>query len=446
MMTDVLKSIILDFQELRFPPSVPRRAQVVPVRGKATVCIGVRRSGKSTFMFQRIEALLAGGVARENTLYVNFFDDRLHGLDAGTLGLVTEAYFSIYPKKKGKERVYCFFDEIQVVSGWEPFVDRLMRSENCEVFLTGSSARMLSKEVATQMRGRALSWEIFPFSFSEFLDARGVDWQGALSTRKRLLVQQAFDEYWEVGGFPEVAVNGAAPGEPFAAMPPDLRMRTHQEYFHAVLYRDLIERHNVSNPKAVLDLARRMMENPASLYSINRLTEYLKSLGHSISKGTVGEYVQWFEDAYFLFSVRVFDASVARANTNPKKAYCVDHAMVRSVASGLLLNSGHLLENLVFNILRRRHEQVHYLKTRTGLEVDFVVAPRGKRRELVQVCETLVDPHTRARELKSLSAGMLELGITTALLVTRGETAEIEVEGGTVRVLPAWAFALEVEG
>jgi predicted AAA+ superfamily ATPase len=120
--------------------------------------------------------------------------------------------------------------------------------------------------------------------------------------------------------------------------------------------------------------------------------------------------------------------------------------MVRSVASGLLLNSGHLLENLVFNILRRRHEQVHYLKTRTGLEVDFVVAPRGKRRELVQVCETLVDPHTRARELKSLSAGMLELGITTALLVTRGETAEIEVEGGTVRVLPAWAFALEVEG
>ena len=144
------------------------------VPGKATVCIGVRRSGKSTFLFQVIQRLLDSGVPRENLLYLNFFDDRLHALRQDRLGLITEAYYSIYPEKKNTETVYCFFDEIQAVPGWEPFIDRLMRTEKCEVYLTGSSARMLSREIATQMRGRALSWELFPFSFQEFLDYKGI--------------------------------------------------------------------------------------------------------------------------------------------------------------------------------------------------------------------------------------------------------------------------------
>jgi len=194
-MIEILKEIILDFQEADLSTGVPRRIEVTPVAGKATVYIGVRRSGKSVFMFQLIKRLLDAGIPRQNILYLNFFDDRLYSLQHENPGVILEAYFSLYPEKKSTEKVYCFFDEIQVVSGWEPFIDRLMRTEKCEVTLTGSSAQMLSKEIATQMRGRALSWEIFPFSFREFLDFKGIISDGPLSTKKRLTIQKAFEEY-----------------------------------------------------------------------------------------------------------------------------------------------------------------------------------------------------------------------------------------------------------
>ena len=277
-MLETLKSIILDQQEAPLPTGLPRRLDIEPVPRKATVCIGVRRSGKSTYLFQVMDRLLRQGVSRENILYLNFFDDRLHGLDAASISLVTEAYYSLYPAKKGGGRVHCFFDEIQAVPGWEPFVDRLMRTENCEVWLTGSSARMLSKEIATQMRGRALSWEVFPFSFREFLDARGVDAAGSLSTKRRLLVQQAFDEYWETGGFPEVAAQPAVAGA-YTAMAPRLRVRTHQEYLQAILFRDLVERHDIAHPNALGDLVHRLLDNVASMYTINSLLGHLKALG-----------------------------------------------------------------------------------------------------------------------------------------------------------------------
>lgn len=194
---------------------------------------------------------------------------------------------------------------------------------------------MLSREIATQMRGRALSWEIFPFSFREFLDFRGIDGAGPLSTRRRLLVRKAFDDYWARGGFPEVA-----------GLDRRLRVKVHQECWGAMLFRDLVERHDVSHPRAVADLAHWLVDNTASLYSVNRLTGYLQSLGHRAPKSAVSDYLEWFEDALFLFTVRIYDASLARANTNPKKVYCVDHALVRSVGSGILVNAGHLLENL----------------------------------------------------------------------------------------------------
>ena len=431
-MRETLKALILDFQEAPLETGVPRRLKVRTVQGKATVLIGVRRCGKSTYAFQQVERLLGEGVPRENVLFLNFFDDRLAGLEREGLGLVTEAYFSLYPEKKGKETVHCFFDEIQAVSAWEPFVDRLLRTEKCRVTLTGSSARMLSKEVATQMRGRALSWELFPFSFREFLDAKGLESSGPLSTRKRLFVQKAFEDYLETGGFPEVI-----------GLDKGLRVKTHQEYFHAILYRDLVERHDIAHPKAVSDLARWLVDHTGSLYTGNSLTGYLKSLGHSAPKAAVSSFLEWFEDAYFLYSVSVFDASLARRNTNPKKVYCVDHSLVKSVSSGILVNSGHLLENLVFTSLRRAHPELYYYKTKSGREVDFVVPGRGRPRALVQVCESLVEPGTRKRETSALEAAMAETGLRAGTIVTKNESERIETDAGAIEVVPAWRFLLD---
>ena len=432
-MIEKLKAMILDFHESQLETGVPRRVSLQAVSGKASVCIGVRRSGKSTYLFQIMQRLLDRKVPRQNILYLNFSDDRLHGLDQAGIGLVAEAYYALFPEKKNAEMVYCFFDEIQSISGWEPFVDRLMRTEKCDVYLTGSSARMLSKEIATQMRGRALSWEIFPFSFREFLDYKGIASTGELSTKRRLLIQKAFEEYWQTGGFPEVL-----------SLTRQLRVKTHQEYFHAVLFRDLIERHDVAHPKAVNDLAHWLVNNIASPYSVNRLTGYLKSLGHNAPKSAVSDYLAWFEDAYFFFSVRIFDASLARSHTNPKKAYCVDHAMITSLSSGILVNSGHLLENLVFTALRRVFPEVFYYKSTTGLEVDFIVPSRVRPPTLIQVCESLAEPQTRKREVAALVAAMTELKIKSAIIVTRGGGDRIETDEGTIEVLPIWNFLLDL--
>lgn len=433
-MVEILKELILDFQEFDLVTGVPRRLKITPVIGKATVCIGVRRSGKSTFMFQLIKQLLDEGVPRQNILYLNFFDDRLHNLQHAGLGTILEAYFSLYPEKKNVEKIYCFFDEIQVIANWEPFLDRLLRTEKCEVFITGSSAQMLSKEIATQMRGRALSWEMFPFSFREFLDYKQIESDGTLSTKKRLIVQKAFEDYWQVGGFPEVA-----------GLNRQLRIKTHQEYFNALLFRDLVERHDISHPKAVTDLAHWLVDNTASLYSVNNLTGYLKSLGHKVPKTSVSDYLEWFEDAYFMFTVRIMDPSLARANTNPKKIYCIDHSLVNSVSSGILVNSGHLLENLVFTALRRVTPDIFYFKGKSGKEVDFAARILDRSWALVQVCESLADPQTRRRELSALADAMTELNLSSGTIVTRWEEQQIKTEQGMIDVVPAWRYLLNLQ-
>jgi hypothetical protein len=430
-MLDILKEMIVDAQEREFYTGVERDIKVSFLKGKATVCIGVRRSGKSTFGFQLIQKLINSGVSRKNILHINFFDNRIHNLRKDNLGAVTQAYYSLFPEKKNTETVYCFFDEIQVVEGWEQFVETILRTEKCEVFITGSSAKMLSKEIATQMRGRALSWELFPFSFKEYLRFKGIEVKKEQSSKNRLTVQKAFEEYLDCGGFPEVA-----------GLDRQLRIKIHQEYFNAILFRDLVERHDISHPKAVADLAQWLIDNNSSLYSINNLTGYLKNLNHNAPKSAVSEYIDWFEDAYFLFTVKIFDPSLARKNTNPKKIYCIDHSMVKSVSSGIMNNSGHLLENLVFLSIRRKTSDVYYYKTLSGKEVDFIAKTTDKKFVLIQSCESLADPVTRKRETAALIEAMSEMKLDKSVIVTKNEDGIIETESGQIQIIPAWKFLL----
>ncbi len=432
-MLETLKSIILDFQESKPETGVPRHLKIKEIPGKATICIGVRRSGKSTYLFQIMKRLFEKGVNPENILYMNFFDDRLHNLRRQGPGMIMEAYYSIYPEKKNSETVYCFFDEIQTVNNWEPFIDRVMRTEKCKVYITGSSANLLSKEIATQMRGRALSWEIFPFSFGEFLDYKQINIPDKISTKKRLIIQKAFEEYWETGGFPEVA-----------GLDPYLRVKIHQEYFSTILFRDLVERYDIAHPRAILDLAHKLINNAASLYSINSMAGYLKSLGHKAPKSAISNYFDWFEDAYFLFTVRIFDASYARSKTNPKKIYCIDHALVNSVASGILPNTGHLLENLVFTALRRITADIYYCKTKAGREVDFIALLNDRSRMLVQVCESLSDPKTGKREIDALVEAMKEYGLNKGIIVTKNEKEIIKINNKIIEIIPIWQFLLNL--
>ncbi|MCK4506503.1 MAG: ATP-binding protein [Candidatus Aegiribacteria sp.] len=432
-MLEKIKRIILDSQDFSVDTGVPRQINIESIPGKATICMGVRRCGKSTYMLQLIEQLLDKGVSAENILYINFFDDRLCNLTEDNMDLVLEAYYSLFPDKKNAETVYCFFDEIQVVKGWESFVDRILRTEKCEVYITGSSARMLSKEIASGMRGRSLSWELFPFSFEEYLSYRKISIQKHISTKGRFLIKNTFEEYLQCGGFPEVA-----------GLSSRLRVKIHQEYLHAVLFRDLIERYDISHPKAVFVLAQCLINRTASLYSLNKLYGFLQSQGHKVPKHSVADYLKWFEDSYFFFTVRLFDASLSRSNANPKKIYCIDHAMVTSTASGILVNSGHLLENLIFIAIRRTTESIFYYRTKNSLEVDFIVQMPDHSRKLIQASESLENPITKKREVKALTTAMKEQNLTTATIVTRNDTCTIETEAGVIQVIPAWKFLLEM--
>ncbi len=431
-MIETIKKLIIDFQEKQYCSGFPRSLKLEFVENKATVLIGVRCSGKSTFLLQEIDKLITQGVSKENIVFLNFFDDRLHPLRQGNLNQITEAYYSIYPEKKDQETIYYFFDEIQALPAWEPFVDRLMRTEKCRVYMTGSSAEMLSREIATQMRGRAISWELFPFSFSEFLNAKGLDHRQPYSTKKALQLQKAFEDYWVTGGFPEAI-----------GLSDDLRVKVHQDYFQTILFRDLIDRHNVAHPRALSDLAHRLIDNCASLYTINSLTGYLKSLSYKVPKTTVTDYLAWLQDAYFLFTTYIYDSSMARRNTNPKKIYAIDHALVASVSPGILINSGHLLESLTYITLRRGFREIYYYKTGSGKEVDFIVPRSSAQPLLIQAAETLADPKTKQHEIAALREAMSEQHATRGYIVTHREEETIQTVEGSIQVLPAWRFLLE---
>ena len=226
---------------------------------------------------------------------------------------------------------------------------------------------------------------------------------------------------------------------------PQIRVMIHQEYFKTMVFRDVVERNDALHPRAVRDAAYRLLNSAASLYTVNALTGYLKSLGHKASKTFVGDVLEWLEDAYALFTVRLFDASLSRQHANPKKIYAVDHALVRSTSSGVLVNSGHLLENLVFVDGRRRGRELHYYRTGGGREVDFVWRADDGVLDFVQVAESAPEGSvTRERELAALREALREKPHSRAWLVTRDdEDVSLATPEGPIRVLPVWRYLLD---
>ena len=284
--------------------------------------------------------------------------------------------------EEGRRDRALLFDEIQAAPGWEPFVDRLLRTERCQVRSHGMRRRNCCRGRSSRSRS------------------------GSTSTTGGSMAQAIFRPSGASRSSRHSTSTGS--GEAFPRSPDSAgicgsgSIRSTSTPFCFGIWSS-----GTTSPTRgpCPILAHRLVDDAASLYTVNSLTGYLKSLGHKVPKASVSEYLEWFEDAYFLFTVRIFDASAARRNANPKKVYCIDHALITSVASGILVNSGHLLENLVFTALRRRHPEIHYYRTRTGREVDFVVPRRGRQPMLVQACESLADPRTRKRETAALVSG-----------------------------------------
>ena len=413
-----------------------RDAALPAIPGKVHAVIGMRRAGKTTYLRQ-LQSQWRASVEPARVVYLNFEDDRLAGLPLEQLGMLLEEYYRSYPEWRGRETVWWLLDEIQVVNGWERFVRRLMDTERIEVVVSGSSARMLSREVHTSLRGRGTETVIRPFSFREFLRHRGEEPEGkarALTSAKRSRVERFFGEYLAAGGFPEA--QGLAAG---------LRVDLLQGYVDTVLFRDVVERRGVTQVAALRWLTRQCLKNPAGSFSVHRLHQDLKAQGLGVAKDALHAMVGHLEDAFLLRCVPLATESERRRNSNPRKIYPVDNGMIGAFDRTGRSNVGHALETVVLHELDRRQAEVGYVRTGTGHEVDFLARFHGGREELIQVCADTGPAETRERELQALEEALREHPrATPKLLVLNFEQLAVKVSPG-VTVQAAYQWLLDVD-
>lgn len=407
--TPILRQKIIDAQAAPLPQLTRRDVWRPAVAGKALAVIGMRRAGKTSFLWQLLSEHHAAGTPREGLLYFSFEDERLAGLQGADLDQLVQAYYRLHPQWRDQRRATFFLDEIQVVPGWEGFARRLLDSENVELVLSGSSAKLLSREVATSMRGRALEAVVTPFSLREALRHAGREpARPAARFTKAEHSQLEHDllHYLTVGGFPE-------------AQGLDARNRAALlgSYVDVVLLRDVLERHNLSQPQVLRWLVQQLLGNAAGSFSINKFHADLRSRGVPIAKDTLHHMLAHLEDAFLLHSVSLATDSVRRQQVNPRKVYPVDTGLMALFDRSGKPNTGHALEAAVLHELLRRGASVGYVLTPGGFEVDFLATLPGGEQWLVQVCHDLSDPQTLAREVRALQDARQERPQARCLLV-----------------------------
>lgn len=422
-MKQLFKKIITDFQESKIKPTVRRDMDIPLESGKIVSLVGVRRSGKTSLLYQIIESLRER-VSPASFVYVNFEDDRLFPLELPHLDELIEAYYELYPHNRDR-KVWLFLDEIQNVEHWELFVRRIFDTLNLEIFITGSSSKLLGADISTALRGRTIAYEVFPFSFREYLRHRDIE-VNVHSSRSSSFAANAFEDYILHGGFAETI-----------AATPDVRTRTLSDYADLIIYKDIVERHGIKNLALMKHLVKYCFTNMATSASMNKLYNDFKSQGFRLGKDTLFEYFSYLNDAYALFSVPVFRNSVREEQRNPKKIYGVDNGLKSIFDASLSPDYGRLYENATFLHLRRQTRDVFYFLQQQ--EVDFYCRIQG-RRIVANVCLDLDAPDTRKRELNGLAEALAYFDCDQGWLLTRSHEETVIHEGRTISILPLWKW------
>lgn len=417
-MRDLLKLLEGESAERGVPALTTRDSHIPMIPGKIAAILGMRRSGKTYFLYQQIRDLLAAGEPRSAILHVNFEDDRLLPLDHRKLASLLEAFWELHPENHDRE-VFLFLDEIQNVVDWPIVLRRFLDTRKVRICATGSSAKLLGAEIATSLRGRSLPCEMWPFSLFERLRYLGHDAPapGAPSgpaTRDRLSAM--LRTHLMEGGFPETI-----------SMRSDDRRRTLQSYVDVAILRDIVERHAIGNVSLIRYLIKTLITSAGARFSVNKFHKDVRSQGIEAGKNTVHTYLAYVEDAFLAFLVPLHTDSVRKRNVNPRKVYVVDPGLVRAF-SFPAHDLGPRFENLVYLDLRRRGCEIGYYITRSGFEVDFVArAPDGRTR-LYQAAYEASDPAVRERELRALDEAREELGLEGMLVTTENYVSEFLFE------------------
>lgn len=392
---------------------------------RAVVLSGPRRSGKTYLMYMGIEELLARKEDINSILYVNFEDLRLVGAASQDLNTLLEVFFEIYPDRN--EKTWLFLDEIQVIPDWERFVRTLVDMENVNVFVTGSSSKLMSKEIATSMRGRSLTYNVYPFSFAEVLKAGKFEYEEYLSSAQMGEIIQKLEDYVRYGGFPET-----------------VRYREEwdrilSEIVDVTIFRDIVERYDVKNIK-MLKLFLNAIFNSKE-FSIHKFYNFLKSQGYKVSKNTLYTYFGYFEDSFIVFPLKRFSYSYKNIESSISKMYLVDNGLLSLQG---IRDYGRLIENIVFIELKRRNKgDLFYYKSTSGREIDFTIKEGKNVSELIQVCYLLDDFVTKEREVRALLQGSEELKCDNLLIITWDYEAVEIVSGKKIRYVSLCKWLLD---
>jgi len=395
-----------------------------------------RRVGKTYLLFNKIKLLEESGIQRNQIIYFNFESPILSDVSYKEISELIEIQWSIFPDII-KKKIYIFIDEPQAVSKWELAIRDIYDRYNCHIFLTGSSSKLLSKEIATSLRGRSITNLLLPLSFKEFLIFKGLIFdKNKINTEIKSKIINYFEEYLLFGGYPEVVLENDN----------NEKMKIVKDYFDMVIYKDIVERYNLKNTKLIKWLMNSLINSISKEFSINNLFNTLKSQGIKISKNTLYSYFNIFEDSFFIFALRKFEHSEKKRGLSIPKIYLDDISFLNLFS---IQEYGKRLENIVFlQLLRQKNQNplinISYWKSIDNKEVDFIVTEGKKVTRIIQVCNSLSDENTKKRETKSLIAALKYFNIKEGIIITNEDNyKEEEIEGKKIKIIPLWKLLLE---
>ncbi|MBI3588779.1 ATP-binding protein [Candidatus Micrarchaeota archaeon] len=436
-MNEIHRVLLAEWLARGLPSVKPRRTRLetyanLKVR-KAIAVTGFRRVGK-TFLILGLAERLLRGKNRKQVVYLNLEDERIP--------LTTEFLTDLLPAIKeyyGATPQFLLLDEIQNVPGWSKWARRIHDSGETKLFLTGSSSKMSSKEIPTELRGRFLEVNLFPLSFREFLEFKGLSFDASLagiSASDKAGLLNALQEYVTHGGLPEIVLGGE-----------DKRGETINSYYQTVVRRDIIERNKVKNEEALKALLQLLLNS--TQYSISKLYDTLKSAGHAVGKTTLQHYLSYIEGAYFAFPTRIFSYKAKDRLAHPRKIYFIDNSFINRFSTKFSQNNGRLYENLAAVKLKTRlgpTRELCYWKSNDA-EVDFVVEDNGKAKQLIQVCYDVSEPAAKKREARALLQASKELECNDLTVITKNfEKTEEFTWFKTTRTItytPLWKWLLQ---
>ncbi len=411
-----LLEVVLDQHSIKIKEEfVPRYEKFRPfdTGSLITIISGIRRCGKSTLL-NEIRLL-----NKQNDFYLNFDDDRLVEFRISDFQILLELFIEKY----GQQATF-YFDEIQNIVGWERFVRRL-HDTGYKIYITGSNANMLSRELGTHLTGRYIQLELYPFSFTEFALSQNCKYNILTdsTTVEKAKWMRMFNQFLESGGIPEYVK--------------DSNKEYLKNLYDGVVYKDILTRHKLTREKEIKELLHFIAGNLSKELTQSSLAKVVGIKNSS----TIKDYLQFFEDSYLTFTLLKYDHSFKRQLLAPRKIYFIDTALAKNISFRQSEDLGRILENIVFIELKRRGGDVFYFKGKQ--ECDFLLLQPKIGKSVFQVCSYLDVESTKSREINGLTEAMNFFNLDIGYILTMSEESEIHPEGKKIMIMPVWKWLLE---